>query len=305
MPELPDVTVYVERLAALLVAQPIDAVRVASPFVVRTYEPPLSAAEGRSVCAVRRLGKRVVIELSDELFLVIHLMVAGRFHWRARGARLGRPRGLLAFDFPSGTLLLTEASQRKRASLHVVAGVAGLSDFDLGGIEPLEMTLEQFAAVMARENRTLKRALTDPRLVSGIGNAYSDEILHAAGLSPVALTQKLSNEETERLHRACQSTLSLWTERLRREVGDTFPERVSAFHDAMTVHGKFGRPCASCGTAVQRIRYRDNECNYCPRCQTGGRLLADRSLSRLLRKDWPRSIEELEERGVAGGRRPP
>lgn len=296
MPELPDVQVYVERLAALAVGQTLQRVRIASPFVLRTFDPPARALEGRRVVGVERLGKRIVIEAEAALFAVVHLMIAGRLRWRERGAPVPKKVGLFAFDFDRGSLVMTEASSKKRASLHVVSTRVALEPFDRGGIEPLDVTAEQFATALRRENRTLKRALTDPRLVSGIGNAYSDEILFHAGLSPVRLTHKLGDDEMRRLWSATQATLRDWLERTRREVGDGFPDKVTAFREGMAVHGRYRQPCPACGTPVQRIRFAENEVNYCPRCQTGGRLLADRGLSRLLGADWPRSIDELEER---------
>jgi formamidopyrimidine-DNA glycosylase len=302
VPELPDVTLYCERLRARVVGRPLEVVRVASPSLLRTVDPPLSAAAGRTVTGVRRLGKRIVLELEGGLFLVIHLMIAGRLRWRSRGtrARPGRPGrgggGLATFDFPDGTLLLTEASTKKRASLHVLCGEASLAALDPGGLEVLETTLERFAEALRRENHTLKRSLTDPHFFSGIGNAYSDEILHRARLSPLRQTQKLTDPEIQALFEAARATLTEWTDRLRAEVGDGFPEKVTAFREGMAVHGRHGRPCPRCGAPVQRIVYAENECNYCAPCQTGGRLLADRALSRLLKGDWPRSLEELEER---------
>ncbi len=296
MPELPDVTLYVEALASRVKGVVLEGVRVVSPFLVRTAVPPLDSAAGRKVTGVRRIGKRIVFELEGELHLVLHLMIAGRLHWKEHGAAVPRRGGLAGFDFASGTLLFTETSTHKRASLHVLEGALALAAVDRGGIDPLTASLAELTAALGRENRTLKRALTDPRLVSGIGNAYSDEILHAARLSPVALTHALEAPEIERLHGSLASTLVAWTERLRSENGGRFPERVTAFHEGMSVHGRFGKPCPVCGTTVQRIRYATNEVNYCPRCQTAGKVLADRSLSRLLRGDWPRSIEELEER---------
>jgi formamidopyrimidine-DNA glycosylase len=296
MPELPDVSVYVERSKALLAGLPLERVRLASPFLLRSVSPPIREAEGKPVTDVFRMGKRIVFELDRDHFLVIHLMISGRLRWRERGVTIPKKVGLAAFDFPSGSLLFTEASTKKRASLHFVAGRAGLTAFERGGIEPLEASLEQFAEALTRENRTLKRALTDPRLMSGIGNAYSDEILFAARLSPVKRSQQLQPDEIGRLYRATRETLVVWTERLREEVGEGFPEQVTAFREGMAVHGRYKEPCPACGTLVQRIRHADNEVNYCPRCQTDGKLLADRSLSRLLKSDWPRSIEELEER---------
>ncbi|HZX94819.1 MAG TPA: DNA-formamidopyrimidine glycosylase family protein [Myxococcales bacterium] len=293
MPELPDVTVYVESIAARVQGQPLRGVRVASPFVVRTFDPPLSAAKGSRVLEVRRLGKRIVLVLEGGLYLVVHLMIAGRFRWGEAGAKIPGKVGLAAFDFPSGTLLLTEAATKKRASMHLVTS---LDEFMRGGIEPLEATPAQFEEALRRENHTLKRALTDPRLFSGIGNAYSDEILHRAKLSPALLTQKISQEDAARLHAATRAVLTDWTDRLRAEAREKFPEKVTAFRAEFAVHGKYKQPCPVCGTAVQRIAYADNETNYCPRCQTGGKLLSDRSLARLLHDDWPRTIEELEER---------
>ena len=299
MPELPDIVVYLECLHRRVVGQPLEKVRLASPFLVRSVERP-ALAEGKQVRGLRRLGKRIVFELDDDLFFVLHLMVAGRLHWKKRGAKPPGKVGLAAFDFPDGTLLLTEASSKKRASLYVVRGVDQLAPHQPGGLEVLETDLLAFRAALSRENHTLKRALTDPRLFSGIGNAYSDEILHRAGLSPLARTAQLSADESARLFEATRATLLDWLDRLRAEVGDGFPEKVTAFRPDMAVHGRFGEPCPACGTAVQRIVYADNETNYCPRCQTNGKVLADRSLSRLLKDDWPRSIEELEERSGAG-----
>jgi formamidopyrimidine-DNA glycosylase len=292
MPELPDITVYLECLARRIVGQPIEQIRIANPFLLRTVSPPPSAVEGRTVTALRRIGKRIVIGVEGDVFIVIHLMIAGRLRWRARGAKLAGKLSLAAFDFPSGTLLLTEAGSKKRASIHIVEGDDNLAEFDRGGLEVLDADLPAFAARLTSANHTLKRALTDPRLFSGIGNAYSDEILHRARLSPLALTARLDDEEIARLHRATRDTLLDWTDRLRREVGDGFPEKVTAFREGMAAHGRFGQPCPDCGTPIQRIRYADNETNYCARCQTGGRLLADRALSRLLKKDWPRKLED-------------
>jgi formamidopyrimidine-DNA glycosylase len=296
MPELPDVTLYVESLAGRLVGQPLSGYAIKSPFVLRTVDPPLDAVVGVRVTAVRRLGKRIVIEFDGELFLVVHLMIAGRFRWLAPGARKRIPPklALAELEFPAGTLVLTEAGTTRRASLHLVRGAGALAPFDRGGLEPLEATLAQFTERLARENHTLKRSLTDPRLFSGIGNAYSDELLHRARLSPLKLTSKLTADEVARLFDATRATLTEWTERLRAELVDGFPGKVTAFHEAMAVHGRYKLPCPVCGTPVQRIRYRDNETNYCPRCQTEGRLLADRALSRLLKSDWPRTIDELE-----------
>jgi len=296
MPELPDVTAYIEALAPRILGQPLERVRLASPFLLRSVEPPLSAAFGHTVRSIRRLGKRIVLELDGELFLVFHLMIAGRFRWERRGAKPPAKIGLAAFDFPSGTLLLTEASPKKRASLHLLHGEAALSAHDPGGLEVLDASEEQFRAALLRENHTVKRALTDPRLFSGIGNAYSDEVLHAARLSPVKLTGKLTGDEIRRLYEAVRSTLRHWIAVLREQFRDHFPGpgEVTAFRDAFAVHGRYRKPCPDCGRPVQRIRYAENETNYCPTCQTDGRLLADRSLSRLLKDDWPRSLDELE-----------
>jgi formamidopyrimidine-DNA glycosylase len=294
MPELPDVVVYLESLQRRVAGQVLEKVRLFSPFLLRSVEPPLAHTEGKRVLALQRLGKRLVFELERDLFLVLHLMIAGRLHWKARGARPAGKTGLAAFDFPGGTLTLTEAGSHKRASLYVVRGGRGLAAHDPGGLEVLEADLPAFRAVLLRENHTLKRALTDPRLFSGIGNAYSDEILHRARLSPLTWTSRLSDAEIAQLFEAVRQTLGEWLERLRADAGDGFPEKVTAFRPEMAVHGRFGQPCPVCGTAVQRIVYADNETNFCPRCQTGGKVLADRSLSRLLKDDWPRSIEELE-----------
>jgi formamidopyrimidine-DNA glycosylase len=300
MPELPDVTVYRERIEALLGGQVLEGVRLRSPFLLRSVTPPLDALHGKALLAVERLGKRLVFAFQGDLFLVLHLMIAGRLRFWPKERKLGGKMDLAAFDFPSGTLVLTEASPKKRASLHVVQGRDALRQFDRGGLEVEGASREQFAAVLRRENRTLKRALTDPTLFAGIGNAYSDEILHAARLSPVTLTSRLRDDEVERLRVAVVDTLRLWTERLRAEVGSGFPDKVTAFRDGMAVHGRFGKPCPVCGKNVQRIRYADNECNYCAQCQCGGRLLADRGLSTLLKKDWPKTLEELEERRRGG-----
>lgn len=294
MPELPDIVVYIEALEPRIVGQTLEHVRLASPFLLRTATPPISLAEAQRVREVRRLGKRICIRLENDLWLVLHLMIAGRLHWKKRGAKVSPPRGLAAFDFPKGTLIWTEAGSRKRASLHVVAGEAGLSALDPGGLEVLTADLVTFTRTLTLRNHTLKRALTDPRLFSGIGNAYSDEILFEARLSPLALTQKLEPEEIGRLFQAVHATLTSWTRRLREESGDTFPENVTAFREGMAVHGRFKETCPRCDAKIQRIRYASNETNYCPVCQTGGRLLADRSLSRLLREDWPRTPEELD-----------
>jgi formamidopyrimidine-DNA glycosylase len=296
MPELPDVTVYLESLERRILGQTLRGVRLASPFVLRTFDPPVSSAAGRRVRGLRRVGKRLVFELDDDLFLVIHLMIAGRLRWLDAGAKIPGKVGLAAFDFDSGTLVLTEAATKKRASIHLVRGLDAVRALDRGGIEPLEASPAQFREALVRENHTLKRALTDPRLFSGIGNAYSDEILHRARLSPAQLTSKLDDAQVARLYQATQTVLREWIDRLRADAGDGFPEKVTAFRPEMAVHGKYRQPCPVCGTAVQRIAYADNETNYCPRCQTEGRLLSDRSLSRLLKADWPKSIEELEER---------
>jgi formamidopyrimidine-DNA glycosylase len=295
VPELPDIAVYLARLAPRVLGQPIEGVEIRNVFVLRTADPPITAVVGRRVVELHRMGKRIVLGLEEDLFLVIHLMIAGRLRWRPPDKK--PPSGklvLAALLFPHGTLFLTEAGSKRRASLHLVAGEEGLRDFERGGLEPLDATLEAFAARLRSESHTLKRALTDPRLFSGIGNAYSDEILHRARLSPLTLTRRLTDEEVERLYSATRDTLTEWTARLLAEVGDDFPETVTAFREAMAVHGRFGLPCPVCGTPVQRIRYADNETNYCARCQTNGRLLADRALSRLLKEDWPRSIDELE-----------
>ncbi len=299
MPELPDITVYLEYLDRLVRGEVLRKVRLASPFVVRSVAPPVRTVEGKRLMAVSRLGKRLVFSFEENLFLVLHLMISGRLKWRPPLVPIPKKIGLLSLDFDPGSLLLTEASPKKRAWVRVVAGKAALTALDPGGLEPLEATRAAFSARLRGENHTLKRALTDPTLFSGIGNAYSDEILHAARLSPVALTSRLSDEEVSRLHDATKKTLRDWTERLRRDAGGKFPEKVTAFRDDMAVHGKYGEPCPACGTKVQRIVYADNETNYCPACQTGGKLLADRSLSRLLRGDWPKSLEEMEERKEA------
>ena len=294
MPELPDLTVYLDFLQANIVGQVLERVRVASPFVLRTADPPLSALENKRVLGLRRLGKRLIFELEDDLFLIIHLMIAGRFRWKEKGAPITGKIGLAAFDFSNGTLLLTEASQKKRAAIHVVRGDAALADFDRHGLEPLEADLDQFRSHLLAGNHTVKRALTDPDLFSGIGNAYSDEILHRARMSPVKLTHSLSEGEVETLFAATQSVLREWINRLRADANGGFPEKVTAFRKDMAVHGRYGEPCPVCGTRVQRIVHAENESNYCPTCQTGGKLLADRALSRLLKQDWPRTIEELE-----------
>lgn len=294
MPELPDITIYLEALAPRIVGEPLERARIVSPSLLRTVDPPLSAAEGRKVVGLRRLGKRIVWEMDGTIFLVFHLMIAGRFKWRPEDTKSPAKVGLASFDFPTGTLLLTEASPKHRASLHVVAGEAALAQHDPGGLDVLDSDVTAFGERLRSESHTLKRALTDPRLFDGIGNWLSDEILHAAKLSPFQLTGKLHDEEIARLHHAAQSTVHDWIERLRAEAGDKFPEKVSAFKDGMAVHGRYKQPCPVCGSPVQRIRYADNEANYCATCQTGGRVLADRSLSRLLKADWPRSLEEWE-----------
>lgn len=296
MPELPDVTVYVEALERRLAGRELRRVRLASPWLLRTVEPPIAAAERKRVRAIRRLGKRIVLALEDELFLVVHLMIAGRFRWRPPEAKLSGKIVLAGFDFENGTLVLTEASTKKRASLHVVRGEEALRALDPGGLEPLETDLAAFAERLRSESHTLKRALTDPHLFSGIGNAYSDEILHRARLSPFRPTRAIDDDEVARLREATHAVLTEWTERLRAEAGDGFPESVTAFREGMAVHGRYGKPCPDCGAPVQRIAYAENEANYCAGCQTGGRLLADRSLSRLLKDDWPKSLAELEER---------
>jgi formamidopyrimidine-DNA glycosylase len=299
MPELPDIVVYLECLSRRVVGRALERVRLTSPFLLRTAEPPLARAEGQTVRGLRRLGKRIVFELEGELFLVLHLMIAGRLRWKAPGAKPPGRIGLAAFDFRDGTLLLTEASTKKRASLHLVRGEDRLAEHQPGGLEVLDAAPDAFLATVRRENHTLKRALTDPHLFSGIGNAYSDEILHRARLSPLTWTSRLSDAEVGRLYDAVRAVLGEWLARLRAEVGDGFPEKVTAFREGMAVHGRFGQPCPVCGTAVQRIVYAENETNYCPRCQTGGQVLADRSLSRLLKGDWPRSVEEWEARRPA------
>lgn len=296
MPELPDVELYLHALRRRIVGHRLDAVRLASPFVLRSINPPLQDVVEHQVIALRRLGKRIVCQLDDDYFVVIHLMIAGRFRWKARGAAIPGKVGLAAFDFDNGTLILTEAGSKRQASLYFVRGGAMLAEHDPGGLEPLEASAADFARVLRRENHTVKRALTDPHLLSGIGNAYSDEILHAARMSPMKQTLQLSDDEMGRLHAAVVTTLEGWQRRLRDEAGDAFPEKVTAFREGMAVHGRFGKPCPVCRTPIQRIRYASNEANYCPACQTGGKLLADRSLSRLLKGDWPRSLDELERR---------
>ena len=294
MPELPDITAYLAALEPRIVGQRLEHVRIASAFLLRTVQPPVASMEGRVVRELRRIGKRIAIGLEGDVWLVLHLMIAGRLHWRPAGAKLGGRQNLAAFDFPNGSLVLTEAGSKRRASLHLFEGEAALRSIDPGGIDVLSSELKTFRDALTVENRTLKRALTDPRILSGVGNAYSDEILHAAQLSPVALTHKLKPEEWERLYDGTQSTLRLWIKRLGDEAKAEFPEKVTAFRKDMAVHGRYGLPCPRCGEPIQRIRYADNETDYCVRCQTGGKLLADRSLSRLLKSDWPRTLDELE-----------
>jgi formamidopyrimidine-DNA glycosylase len=299
VPELPDILGYLTALEPRVVGRRLESVRLSSPFLLRSVAPPLSEAEGREVVALRRIGKRIAFSLEGGLFLVLHLMVAGRLHWRKRGAKVGGRGALAAFDFPDGSLVLSEASTKKRASLHLVAGEAGLAELDRGGIEVLGADRARFREALTRENHTAKRALTDPRLFSGIGNAYSDEILHRARMSPAKLTQRMSEEEIDRLHAAVQGVLGEWVARLSKDAARAFPEHVTAFREGMAVHGRYGKPCPDCGSPVQRIVYAENESNYCATCQTGGKLLADRALSQLLRGDWPRTLEELEERKKA------
>jgi formamidopyrimidine-DNA glycosylase len=299
VPELPDILAYLAALEPRVVGQRLQRVRLGSPFLLRSVDPPLSETEGKRVLGLRRIGKRVALEIEGGLFLVLHLMIAGRLHWKPRGAKVGGRVAIAAFDFEGGTLLLTEAGSKKRASLHLARGAAALAEFERGGLEPLDAGLPAFRAALTRENHTVKRALTDPRLFSGIGNAYSDEILHRAGLSPAKLTARLSEEETERLWRATRETLRAWSERLVAVARQAFPEKVTAFREGMAVHGRYGKPCPDCGSPVQRIRYAENESNYCAACQTGGRLLADRALSQLLKGDWPKTLEELEGRRLS------
>jgi formamidopyrimidine-DNA glycosylase len=294
MPELPDIAAYITALELRVLGQKLERVRLGNPFLLRSVTPPLSMVEGRTVEELRRIGKRIAFGVEGDLWLVLHLMIAGRLHWKKRDVKLGGRQNLAAFDFPNGSLLLTEAGSKHRAALHMVKGEEGLSAFDAGGIDVLAADLDQFRTALTTENHTLKRALTDPRLLSGIGNAYSDEILHAAQLSPVALTQKLTDEQWQRLFGATRQSLQLWIGRLREEAKAGFPEKVTAFRKDMAVHGRYGMPCPRCGDKVLRIRYADKETNYCARCQTGGKVLADRSLSRLLGSDWPRTLEELE-----------
>jgi formamidopyrimidine-DNA glycosylase len=294
MPELPDISAYIAALEPRIVGEAIEQVRLASPFLLRTVDPPIAAIEGKKVRELRRIGKRIAMGVEEDLWLVLHLMIAGRLHWRARNAKLGGRNYLAAFDFPNGSLVLTEAGARRRASLHVLRGEGSLRDVDPGGIDVFAASLSEFQSALTAENRTLKRALTDPRILSGIGNAYSDEILHAAQLSPITHTRKLTHEEWKRLFTATRTTLQRWIDQLQREAQTKFPEKVTAFRKDMAVHGRFGQPCPRCGDPIQRIRYADNETNYCARCQTGGKVLADRSLSRLLGDDWPRTLDELE-----------
>jgi formamidopyrimidine-DNA glycosylase len=298
MPELPDLTIYIESLQSRIVGHQLENIRLASPFILRTVEPRMDEVRGKTIFGLQRIGKRIVFELEDELYLVIHLMIAGRFHWKKPKSKIPGKVGHAAFDFSTGTLLLTEASTKKRASLHLVRGKSALTEFDRGGIEVLESSLEAFRSALLRENHTVKRSLTDPRLFSAIGNAYSDEILHRSRLSPLKLTRQMTEDEIVRLHRATISTLQEWIERLRSETGSEFPEKVTAFREEMVVHGRFGKACPDCGSRIQRIVYAENECNYCPRCQTGRRLLSDRSLARLLKDDWPKTIDDLEAGGL-------
>jgi formamidopyrimidine-DNA glycosylase len=294
MPELPDITAYLAALESRILGQPLERIRLASPFLLRTVQPPLQDLEDRTVHKLRRIGKRIAIGVNGDLWLVLHLMIAGRLHWRPPSAKLAGRNSLAAFDFPGGSLVLTEAGSKRRASLHVLSGEGGLRSVDPGGVEIFDCDLNSFRAALTAENRTLKRALTDPRMVSGIGNAYSDEILHAAQLSPITLTHKLAPVEWERLFAAARSVLTFWIDRLQAEAGTGFPEKVTAFREGMAVHGRYGQPCPRCGEKVLRIRYAENETNYCARCQTDGKVLADRALSRLLGSDWPRTLEELE-----------
>jgi formamidopyrimidine-DNA glycosylase len=294
MPELPDIVVYIESLQRRILGEPLEGIRLASPFVLRSVDPPIAAFTGRTLDNIRRLGKQIVLQFQGDLFLIIHLMIAGRFQWHERGKKVPGKIGLAAFDFPSGSLILTEAGSKKRASIHTAHGEAALSAFDRGALEVLEATVADFEKVLTKESHTVKRSLTDPRLFSGIGNAYSDEILHQARISPLKLTSKLSEQEIARLYAAIQFVLTEWTHRLRAQTGDKFPAKVTAFHSEMAVHGRYGKPCPACGSPVQRIVYAENECNYCATCQTDGRLLADRAMSRLLKQDWPRSLDEWD-----------
>jgi formamidopyrimidine-DNA glycosylase len=294
MPELPDITAYLSALTPRILGQPLTQLRIASPFLLRTVQPRIEETEGHTIRALHRIGKRIVFEFDNGLWLVLHLMIAGRLHWRPLGAKLVGRNNLAAFDFPNGSLVLTEAGSKRRASLYLFANEAAAKEIDPGGIEVLTTNLEDFRTALTAENRTLKRALTDPRILSGIGNAYSDEILHAAQLSPILQTHKLTDEQWQRLHTATRDTLNLWISRLNAEAAEAFPEKVTAFRKDMAVHGRYLQPCPTCGQPIQRIRYADNETNYCAQCQTGGNVLADRSLSRLLGKDWPRTLDELE-----------
>ncbi|MFL6279332.1 MAG: Fpg/Nei family DNA glycosylase [Vicinamibacterales bacterium] len=296
MPELPDITVYLDALASRVLGHPLERLRLGNPFIVRTIEPAVTALEGRRVIALRRLGKRIVFAMEGDLFIVLHLMIAGRLRWRARGAAIPGKVGLAAFDFPTGTAILTEQGAKRQASIHVISGAADLAALDPGGLEVLGSTVPEFADRLTRENHTLKRALTDPHIFSGIGNAYSDEILHAAKMSPMTLTSNLGDTDIARLHEATIRTLEQWIARLRDETGDDFPDKVTAFRDGMAAHGRYGRPCPDCGAPIQRIVYSHNEANYCAACQTGGRLLSDRALSRLLKQDWPKTVEDMERR---------
>jgi formamidopyrimidine-DNA glycosylase len=296
MPELPDITIYLDALASRVLQQPLERLRIGNPFIVRSIEPPVSAVEGRRVVALRRLGKRIVFAIEGDLFVVLHLMIAGRLRWRDRGAAMPGKVGLAAFDFPTGTAILTEQGAKRQASIHLISGAAELASLDPGGLEVLGSSLPEFAERLTRENHTLKRALTDPHIFSGIGNAYSDEILHAAKMSPMTLTSSLGDAEIAHLHEATLRTLEHWIARLRDETGDGFPEKVTAFREGMAAHGRYGRPCPVCGAPIQRIVYATNEANYCATCQTGGRLLSDRALSRLLKQDWPKTLEDMERR---------
>jgi formamidopyrimidine-DNA glycosylase len=295
MPEIPDLTVYIECLKKRTLGHPLQKIRLVSPFLLRTYDPKVSSIEGQKLAGITRIGKQIVLKMENDDFLIFHLMIAGRLHWKKYGAEIPRRIGLAAFDFSPGTLLLTEAGTKKRASLHIVRGATALEKFDKGGIEVFETGEKRFQEALTRENHTLKRALTDPRIIAGIGNTYSDEILHRARLSPLKNTSRLTEDEVRRLFSACRETLREWIERIGNDVGKGFPEKVTAFREGMAVHGRYGKPCPRCRTAVQRIVYAENECNYCPACQTGGRILADRALSRLLKNEWPRSLSKLEE----------
>ena len=296
VPELPDIAAYIAALEPRVVGRRLESIRLASPFFLRTVDPPVREVEGKTVVGLRRMGKRIVFEFEGGFFLVLHLMISGRLHWKPRGAKPAGRTSLAALDFPEGSLLVTEAASKKRASMHLARGRDGLEPFERGGLEVLDAELPAYAEALTRENHTVKRALTDPRLFSGIGNAYSDEILHRARMSPAKLTKKMTGEEIERLYRATRETLEKWRDRFVADARRAFPEKVTAFREGMAVHGRYGKPCPDCGTPVQRIVYADNESNYCPKCQTGGKLLADRALSQLLRSDWPRTLEELEER---------